>query len=59
MVGIRSPPYLNPVLEIPYHIHFLTDDRKIVGHVTKVVAEDLEVEWARIKAVNIRYWDTD
>ena len=58
LVGIRAPAYLNTVFEIPYHIHFIADDRSLLGHVTGLQAEGLEISWARSDAIAIRYWDT-
>ncbi|WP_136659394.1 acetolactate decarboxylase [Nitratireductor sp. XY-223] len=57
IVGLRAPGYLNTVLEVPYHIHFLADDRSMLGHVTDLQADDLAVEWTRVNAVNIHMWD--
>ncbi len=57
LVGIRAPLYLDTVFETPYHIHFLADDKSRLGHVTALEATDLEVGWARTKAINVRYWD--
>lgn len=59
LVGIRAPAYLNTVFEIPYHIHFIADDRSVLGHVTELRAEDLEISWARIDALRLRYWNTE
>lgn len=59
LVGIRSPLYLNRVLEIPYHIHFISDDKSVLGHITAVEARDLAIDWARTEAISIRYWDTE
>ncbi|WP_419914283.1 acetolactate decarboxylase [Hoeflea sp.] len=58
LVGLRAPGYLNTVLQVPYHIHFLADDRSMLGHVTDLEADDLTVEWTRVNAVNIHMWDT-
>ena len=43
MIGLRAPPHFNTVLQMPYHIHFLADDRSIL--------------WTKVNAVNIHYWD--
>lgn len=59
LIGIRAPAYLNTVFEIPYHIHFLAEDKTLLGHITALEASNLEIEWARTDAINIRYWDTD
>ena len=58
LIGIRAPAYLNTVFEIPYHIHFLANDKSILGHVTALEASDVKVEWARTDALDLRYWDT-
>ena len=56
LLGIRAPLYLNTVFEIPYHIHFLADDRSVLGHVTALEASNLEVGWTQTEAINVRYW---
>ncbi|MCP4319112.1 MAG: acetolactate decarboxylase [Hyphomicrobiales bacterium] len=58
LLGIRAPSYLNTVLEVPYHIHFLADDKSALGHVTDLQADDLLVEWSRVNAINLHMWDT-
>ena len=57
LLGIRAPGYLNTVLEVPYHIHFLADDKSLLGHVTALQADDLAVEWTRVNAINLHMWD--
>jgi len=57
LLGVRAPGYLNTVLEVPYHIHFLADDKSALGHVTELQADDLAVEWARVNAINLHMWD--
>lgn len=57
MIGLRAPPHLNTVLQVPYHIHFLADDRSILGHVTALETDQLTVEWTKVNAVNVHYWD--
>ena len=59
LLGIRSPTYLNTVFEVPYHIHFLADDKSALGHVTRLQASDINVDWARARDVNVRYWSTE
>lgn len=59
LVGLRAPAYLNTVFEIPYHMHFLADDKSILGHISRMEASNIQVEWARTQALNIRYWDAD
>lgn len=58
LVGVRAPPYLNTVFEIPYHMHFLAADRSLLGHVTALKAENLQIKWARTEALDLRYWRT-
>ena len=57
LLGIRAPGYLNTVLEVPYHIHFLADDKSALGHITALQADDLAVEWTRVNAINLHMWD--
>ncbi len=57
MIGVRAPPHLNTVLQVPYHIHFLADDRSVLGHVTALETDDLTIEWTKVNAVNVHYWD--
>jgi acetolactate decarboxylase len=59
LVGIRAPAYLNTVFEIPYHIHFLADDKSLLGHVTALEATGLDIAWARSEGISLRYWDTE
>ncbi|MEM7135762.1 MAG: acetolactate decarboxylase [Myxococcota bacterium] len=59
LLGIRSPGYLNTVFEVPYHIHFLADDKSALGHITRLQATDIEVDWAHARSVNVRYWSTE
>lgn len=57
LIGIRAPQYLNTVFEIPYHIHFLADDKTSLGHIVDLEASDVAVEWVRTDALDLRYWD--
>ena len=57
LVGIRAPAYLDGVMETPYHIHFLADDRSMMGHITALETDALTVEWTKVNAVNLHYWD--
>lgn len=57
LVGVRAPAYLNMVFEIPYHIHFIADDKSILGHITALKAAGLEIEWARTDELKVRYWN--
>jgi alpha-acetolactate decarboxylase len=59
LVGIRAPTYLNTVFEVPYHIHFLADDKSLLGHVTALEATGLDIAWARSEAISLRYWGTE
>ena len=58
ILGIRAPAYLNTVLEVPYHIHFIADDRSALGHITDLQADDLKIEWTKVNAINLHMWDT-
>ncbi|MEM6461157.1 MAG: acetolactate decarboxylase [Pseudomonadota bacterium] len=57
LLGIRAPSYLNTVLQVPYHMHFISDDKSVLGHVTDLEADDLEIEWTRVNAINLHMWD--
>jgi len=57
LIGVRAPAYLDGVMETPYHIHFLADDRSILGHITALEADALSVEWTKVNAVNLHFWD--
>ncbi len=57
MVGLRVPPHLATVMQAPYHIHFLADDRSSLGHVTALDSVDLTIEWVKVNAINVHYWD--
>lgn len=40
-------------------MHFLPDDRSLLGHITALKASDLEIGWSRGDAVNIRHWELE
>ena len=44
MIGLRAPSHLNTILQVPYHIRFLADDRSILGHVIALEADQLTIE---------------
>ena len=57
LIGLRAPAYMNGVLQVPYRIHFIADDKSALGLVTDLLADNLKLEWTRVDAINIHMWD--
>jgi acetolactate decarboxylase len=58
MVGFWSPPYASGVEIAGYHLHFLSDDRTVGGHVLECRGADLEVRIEEESDVHLALPDT-
>ncbi len=59
VVGIRAPPATNVLFEVPYHYHFVSADRSLVGHVIDMSLESASVAWMRVERLDWHNWDLD
>jgi acetolactate decarboxylase len=53
VVSFFNPQYLSGVNVPGFHSHFISNDRKLGGHILRFKGAKLKVEIARIRAVNI------
>ncbi len=58
MVGFWSPPYASGVEIAGYHLHFLSDDRTVGGHVLDCRGADLQVRIEEESDVHLALPDT-
>lgn len=59
VVGIRAPPATNVLFEVPYHYHFVSTDRSLVGHVIDMNLESASVSWMRVERLDWHNWAAD
>lgn len=58
LVGFWSPPFSGAVSIAGYHLHFISDDHELGGHVLGLAASDLKVEIHRINDLHLAIPET-
>jgi acetolactate decarboxylase len=58
-VGFRFPPYIGTMNSAGYHFHFITDDRKIGGHVLEVSTSSIQAAVETVEQYDVSLSQAD
>src|SRR3990167_5058691 len=59
LVGFWFPEYLLNLALPGYHFHFISDDKKLSGHVLDLNADKLNVAFAEVDTINLKFPHTE
>jgi acetolactate decarboxylase len=59
LVGFRHPTYFGTVNAAGYHFHFISDDRRIGGHVLEVATNYIKADVETVEQYNVTMGETD